>query len=375
MEEAKEFRKEQPAAENVGTAANVTSSKQGNAQHLRSFIYFLGVCILIEGIVNTSLLMRALEGGAVAAFLIAVLVSVLNMGFVGAGVGYLISLVRKQWPQWQWLLIGLWATVAVVLNLFLGRHREALARLVAKQGQSVEQGAVSITALIQDEVANTPLRPYEWHHLEALLFSLISLALCVIGFYKGYQYLSGRAQDDDRGKKAKRRKVRDELDRAIAEKRTEIRQGLKEISPKYRGHLDELRKDVAGWIENLQKLQNDALNRLQDMQQKWDKRVAADLAESVFAREFSATHPTKIDSSMLKAHRVDNSLNLPFPATEADWNILKEAGIQIDRWENSGMEGFFRLVSAKGDEIDDLVARYMEPIYRQLSTAEKEKQQ
>ena len=137
-------------------------------------IAVLVVCIVLEAMANVTLLTRALSTGLVGAFITAVLVSAINVGAFGAGGGLLLSGVRRHSNSRAAFLsgCGLLLVSATALNLIVGRHREAFARLIEERERQTLQATEIDLASVRELAAGISFNPATWE-LESLLFLVL----------------------------------------------------------------------------------------------------------------------------------------------------------------------------------------------------------
>ena len=249
-------------------------------------IALLATCIVLEAVANVSLLTRALSTGLVGAFITAVLVSAINVGALGAGGGLTLSTVRRHSKSRVAFLsgCGVLLVVATGLNLIVGRHREAFARLIEeRERQTLQAGEIDL-ASVRELAAGISFNPATWE-LESLLFLVLGLALCAVGFYKGFTFVRTRIK-------------RDEAIKRLDQKWKDLKGRYTTLSERYRTQLTKgVRADVAGWIEGLDRRRRQARNVLEDVRESWKQGVylcnahresvwPADLVEA----EFTVAH-------------------------------------------------------------------------------------
>ncbi len=310
-------------------------------------IALLATCIVLEAVANVSLLTRALSTGLVGAFITAVLVSAINVGALGAGGGLTLSTVRRHSKSRVAFLsgCGVLLVVATGLNLIVGRHREAFARLIEeRERQTLQAGEIDL-ASVRELAAGISFNPATWE-LESLLFLVLGLALCAVGFYKGFTFVRTRIK-------------RDEAIKRLDQKWKDLKGRYTTLSERYRTQLTKgVRADVAGWIEGLDRRRRQARNVLEDVRESWKQGVYLDLVEAEFTVAHNKHNADKIDREMLNAHRESVNIDWSFPATPADWHILDEADTIVTAWRDSGREEFFDSVEQECANVADLWKRY-----------------
>lgn len=310
-------------------------------------IALLAVCIVLEAVANVTLLARALSTGLVGAFITAVLVSAINVGALGAGGGLTLSGVRRHSKSRVPFLTGcgLLVVAATALNLIVGRHREAFARLIEEREQQTLEATEVSLASVRELAAGISFNPVTWE-LESLLFLALGLALCAVGFYKGFTFVKTGV---------KRKEAEESLDREW----NEIKERYTTLSERYRKKLTQgLRADVAGWIEELDRKRRRARNVLEDVKESWEKGSYLDFVESDFIVAHNKHNADKIDREMVDSHRESVNVDWSFPATPADWHILDEADEIVAAWRDSGQEAFFESVHLECEKVADLWKRY-----------------
>ncbi len=310
-------------------------------------IALLVVCIVVEALANVTLLTRALSTGLVGAFITAVLVSAINVGALGAGGGLTLSAVRRHSKSRVPFLsaCGLLLVFATGLNLIVGRHRENFARLIEERERQTLQATEIDLASVRELVAGISFNPATWE-LESLLFFVLGLALCAVGFYKGFTFVRTGIK-------------REEAERRLDREWKDIKESYTTLSGRYRTQLTKgVRADVAGWIEELDRKRRGAWNVLEDVRESWEQRVYLDLVEADFIAAHNKHNADKIDRGMLNVHRESVNIDWSFPATPADWHILDEADAIVTEWRDSGQEEFFDSVEQECAKVADLWKRY-----------------
>ena len=315
----------------------------------------LGVCIAIEAVANSYLLASALTTGLVGAFITAIVVSFLNVGALGAGVGLLLSEFRRRTAQ-NGLFYGsvaAWGAAALLLNLLVGRHREAFARLIDAREQQIG-GAVETNMATATEMASTiPYIPSSWQ-FESLLFFCLGIALCAFGFFKGYTFIT--AGDPHHA----RRKLDQEKAAVLSE--------YSSLSERYRLRLTEdLRASVAGWVEALERAWQNAINDKEDLKANWSGGSLLAQVEALFIAAYNDSHAEKINQLMLDKHREEVAIDISFPATPADLRVPEDARDIIRKWTETDQETFFEEINAQAKAIDRVWTDYRPLIVDELA--------
>ena len=136
----------------------------------------------------------------------------------------------------------------------------------------------------------------------------------------------------------------------LADERTQILEEYNALSQKFRRILtDEIRPDVAGWVEELASDHLEAKNGFEDLEHDWTEGISMHFVLSQFVIAYNGRHVDKIDLEMLLKHRDSQQVDLSFPATPADRTVLKLADEQIADWTNSGREEFFSKIAGRGE--------------------------
>ena len=324
-----------------------------------TLIFVLIACIVGEAVANSFLLFQALDTGLAGAFITAVLVSAINVGAIGTGGGLTMSAIRRHSDSLVLVLVGCGFLLAagVGLNLIVGRHREAFARVIEqRERQTLEATGIDFTS-VREIVAGISFNPVTWE-LESLLFLVLGLALCAVGFYKGFTFIkagTGRA----------------DAERLLDLEWKQIKDSYQTLSERYRSKLtEEVRSEVAGWIEKLDRVRRQARNVLEDVRESWDQEAYLHLVESELVLAHNKHNPEKIDRETLGEHRGHTGIDLSFPATPADWSLLEDANAVVVAWQDSGQKEFFDGIEQECLKIADLCERYQSVILG--STVRKE---
>ncbi len=153
------------------------------------FFAILGLIVLLESAANMSLLSTAIEGGLIQAFMVALLVSIINVMGVGTGIGFLCAFLFRKARTVCYVFLPIWFFLVVVLNLVVGRHREGFVRdIEAKEKAADAASAVEgIDSLVitAEELSEISFGVHAWH-FESVLFFLLGIVLSCFGFYKGF---------------------------------------------------------------------------------------------------------------------------------------------------------------------------------------------
>ncbi|MYE40679.1 MAG: hypothetical protein F4X27_10715, partial [Chloroflexi bacterium] len=148
-------------------------SKTHGTSWLGLIAIFAG-CVTLEAVANIGLLMDALPGGALSAFLLAVLISAINVGGFGIMMGLLLFTLRRHFGSTRSSLFqvvwGVWMLSALAFNLVAGRHREAYARVL----HEIERDPTAPVPAPRDLLPDIPFNPIAWA-LEALHFARLGM--------------------------------------------------------------------------------------------------------------------------------------------------------------------------------------------------------
>ena len=318
-----------------------------------SLAAILAGCIAVEAIMNSYLLASALTTGLVGAFITAIVVSLLNVGALGAGAGLLLAALRRRAAH-SAILYGsfaVWGILALLLNLLVGRHREAFARIIDAREQAVSAAVETDMAAVTETAATIPYAPSAWQ-FESLLFFCLGLALCGVGLYKGFTFIKSRDPDRER--------------RALDEERAAILEEYRSLTTRFRHRLtNDLRNEVAGWVQRLSVELQYASDHLEDLEHNWARDVHLSHVEALFVRGYNDTHATKIDGKMLQRRREEEQVDLAFPVAKADKRVLLETSEIIGAWSDGHKETFFTQIDSSSREIEALWTDY-KPLIAQV---------
>lgn len=320
--------------------------RKPSAQNWWSLAAILAGCIAVEAVVNSYLLASALTTGLVGAFITAIVVAFLNVGALGAGAGLLLSALRRRAVH-KSLLYGSfagWAALALLLNLLVGRHREAFARIIDAREQQVSGAIETDMAAVTETAATIPYAPSAWQ-FESLLFFCLGLALCAVGFYKGYTFIKSR--DPNRAK------------RALDQEQARILDEYRSLPARFRQRLtNDLRSAVAGWVQELSVELKHTEDRLEDFKHNWSRDVHLADVEALFVRSYNDTHANKIERKMLQRRREDEQVDLKFPISRADEHVLHETNEIVEKWSGGDKQVFFEEIDRCSRKIEALWTDY-----------------
>ena len=324
----------------------------------RSLLNTMAALVVFEALANIVLLMRALPGGALAAFVLALLVSLINVGGIGISVGLFVSwLGRKGMRGMQRLGLAAWPVLALGFNLVAGRHREAYARVVAAIDQdSAVAASPPLPSSFLPEISYNPLT---WE-FEALLFALLGTFLCGWGFAKGFRFRDGSWLDES-GKLP---------NGGSGEKRPDPRNGdpgrrtalsaYQSVLRRYRQRITALRDAVASWYRTLDQDRRDVSDTVSMLEEQQNRQACIDCMEHAFITAYNNSHAEKISLQAVEAHRIERYPE-PLLVGPSDRSVLEEATGLISKWHESGRSQFEGHITETQEQLTALWAKY-EPL-------------
>ena len=344
----------------IRTATLAHDLKVPSSQDWWHIVAILGIGIAIEAGANSFLLASALTTGLVGAFVTAILVSVLNVGGLGAGAGLLLAAFRRHTTHAALFYgsIVAWGLAAILLNLLVGRHREAFARIIDQRERQVMGTIETNLASVAETASTIPYIPSSWQ-FESLLFFCLGVALCAFGFYKGYSFI--KTVDPSRAK------------HQLDADRAQILERYWQLFDEFRSQLtNKVRADVAGWIQTLKTDLHHATDRLEDLESEWKGRSHLAHVEALFISAYNDLHPDKVDKKMLERHRNQEELDLSFPMSSADRQVISDTSEIIRRWSEADMESFFEDIHERTQEVDRIWTNYKRLVVNVLEESEPE---
>ncbi len=333
----------------------IDNSRTHWTQWLWLFFVF-AACVVVEALANISLLMDALPGGALAAYFLAVLVSIVNVGGFGIGVGMLLSWLNSRIGQTNRQLFlaacSLWIVSATAFNLVAGRHREAYARVVER----IREAPTDTIPPAREFLADVSINPLTWE-FQALLFTLLGIFLCVVGFVKGFTFIqrpttsttedSNHVDDFSLGDPPDAVKTDPHIDPNIFARFTSLPE-------RYCGTLtDDLRSDVANWYRSLDHERRNIITLLKALEEEQNRQACIDHIEHSFIVFHNNNYPDKIDLNIVRENRCEKHPD-PLVVTASDPQVLDEAGQLVTEWGRSGQAAFDERISTAHKEIADL---------------------
>ncbi len=310
-------------------------------QQWLKLITLLALFIVIEAGANMMLLSSALPTGLVGAFVTALLVSAINVGALGAGSGLLVSALNRHSKTRTPLVSACGAVfvITLVLNLIVGRHREGFTRLIEMRGQAGSSMDGATMASARELAAEASLNPVTWE-LQSLLFFALGIALCAIGFYKGYTFVRA-------GTKREKAKV------ILHKELTDIKTQYLTLPDRYRDKLHNVRSEVAGWMEELDQKRLQAKDTFEDIKKRWENGGHLGFVEAEFIIAYNFHNTEEINHDMLNSHRDEINVDLSFPAGEADRHVLEHAQSIVSSWRESQRDEFFEQIHEALLSIED----------------------
>ena len=322
--------------------------------------------VMVEAVANIGLLMDALPGGALAAFLLAVLVSVINVGGFGISAGLLLSWLhrhfgktRRRLQQLAWVT---WMALAFAFNLVAGRHREAYARVV----EQIREAQTATVPATRDILPDVPFNLLAWE-FQAMLFALLGMLLCALGFAKGFTFIQGQA---DRSETAEQRSPDEERggqgehtgsdgqSEATSPYFRRLFDEFSSLPQRYQGVLtNELRGAVANWYRALDQERRNVTTLLETLKGEQNRQACIDSVEHAFIVAHNSNYPDKIDIGSVEAHRLEKYAE-PLTVTAADLQVLEAAAALVDEWRESGQASFDERIAEAHNEITTIWNNY-----------------
>lgn len=324
----------------------------------------IAVCVMLESIFNIPLLMTALAQGVVGAFMLSVLVSLINVGGLGAGAGVVCSWLRRL-PRATSVaytaFFAIWLTVAMSFNLVAGRHREAYARIV-------EFSRINPTELrpsVPEVLPGISFNPLTWE-FQALLFALLGLILCAFGFAKGFTFIKFEAIDDvgittgTSGKIGRDGETDENGDQAGPYMHTHVVKAYEEVLNQFRASIGRLRADVVDWNGAFDQIRRDMHNTVNMLAEENNRRACIDCVTHAFIRGYNDRHVQKLDLAGVEDHRSQKGTE-PVLVMPSDTRILEDADKLGDEWMTSGQKNLEQRIATAQEEMTALWVRY-EPL-------------
>lgn len=339
-------------------------SRSNWARWLGLFAAF-AVFVTIEAGLNIGLLMSALPGGALAAFLLAVLISTINVGGFGISAGLLLFTLRGRFggtsPSLYVGAWGAWMLSASAFNLVAGRHREAYARVL----QQIENDPTGPVPAARNLLPDIPFNPLAWE-LEALLFALLGMFLCALGFAKGFTFMRenadissahGQGSEEDENRGHHESAEGDGVTSTKSPHDHQLFDTFTSLPQRYQRSLTDLRSEVANWYRELDQERRNVTTLLERLKVKENRQACIDNLEHAFIVAHNINYPHKIDLQSVEVHRVEKYAE-PFAVTASDPEVLNEAGALVSEWRESGQAGFDKRIAAAHEKITAIWDNY-----------------
>ena len=257
---------------------------------------------------------------------------------------------------------GTWTALAFALNLVVGRHREAYARVIVQ----ITEAQPDTVPTTRDILPDVPFNLLAWE-FQAVPFALLGMLLCALGFAKGFTFIQGQADrsgtaeqgspDDKRGGQGEHARS----DSQTAAASTDFRRLFNEFSSlpqRYQGALtNELRGDVANWYRTLDQERRNVATLLETLKGEQNRQACIDSVEHAFIVAHNSNYPDKIDIASVEAHRLEKYAE-PLTVTAADLQVLEEAAALVDNWRESGQASFDERIAEAYNEITTIWNNY-----------------
>lgn len=348
----------EPAHVAASAPANPSDDARIHWARWLGLIAVFAVFVVIEAAANIGLLMDALAGGALAAFLLAILVSIVNVGGFGISAGLFLSWLRRQFGKTRHGLYqaawGSWMASAFAFNLVAGRHREAYALVV----EQIRQNPTAPVPAARDLLPEVSFNPLTWE-FQALLFALLGMFLCALGCAKGFTFIQGQADNSQADGGA-------ENDEDVGQGESADGHGVSEAPPpqerqlfdafaslpqRYQSRLtSDLRREVADWYRALDHERRNLTTLLEMLKDKPNRQACVDAAEHAFIVAHNSNYPDKVDVQSVEAHRLEKHPE-PLAVTASDPQVMDEAGALVTEWRESGQAAFDKQVAAANEKI------------------------
>ena len=240
-----------------------------------------------------------------------------------------------------------------------GRHREAYAR-VAETVRSNPTDDAPLPQALLPEIAFNPLT---WE-FQALLFALLGMILCAVGFAKGFTFIrsAGFRHDTDAdieaapetsGQDDSVRTAQDKMPRHVVT-------AYEDVLNQFRAGIGRLRDDVADWHASLDQKRRDMHGTVNVLKEEKNRQACIECVTHAFISEYNNRHAEKIDLATVEAHR-EQRYREPILVTPSDAVVLEEAATLAIDWKKSGQANLERRITDAQEEMIALWARY-EPL-------------
>ncbi len=352
--------------------------------------------VVVEAGLNIILLMGALPGGALAAFMLAVLISTINVGGFGITAGLFFRWISEQVsnprPRWYWAAGSLIVLFAVGFNIVAGRHREAYARVLAQ----IEANPTAPVPAPRELLADIPISPLSWE-LEALLFALLGMFLWGWGFSKGFTFAPEDEKDSAAGSSAHQRSpaaagprgheespsperpAESPAIRSASEagRGVESAPGVESGGPaeplprerrlfakylslpeRYAHRMTmELRPEVADWYRALDQERRNVTKLVETLKIEQNRRSCIDTLEHAFLVAHNSDSPQKILHETVEKHRMENNPD-PLAVTVPDSKVIEDARRLVVEWRDTGQARFDEQIAVSRERIAEIWDNY-----------------
>ena len=319
--------------------------------HWTLFFAILGIIVLLESVANMALLARALEGGLIQAFLVATLVSIINVMGVGTGVGFFLAFLFRKLRKFFNIALPIWFGTVLLLNLEVGRHREGFILDIEAKERAAEStnsvDGLNSLVVVSEKFSDVTYSLHSWH-FESVLFFLLGIVLSCFGFYKGFCFLAT-------GENLKL--FLDKLD-ALKEK---VEQKISSMPNQYREQLEDLRKKVSDEISQINEAVSSGDNKFQDMEAGWN--ILIDVIGTEFINSYNQAHPgEKITMETIASAKVAAK----FPATPADRDSITKGMEAMQEYRSNEQTIFNDKISSINEKIAKRQEEYLQATSSQM---------
>ncbi len=324
------------------------------------------VFIAIEAGLNTELLRGGLEGGALAAFLQALLISLINVGGLGIAAGYFLFTLRRRFAAMTpWLYQaawGGWVVLVLGFNYVAGRYRQSLA--VETEAMRTDSTLLNAASGNSDISFN----PFVWE-MEALLVAIMGIILCALGCAKGFTFARKMAGDSAidtlprRNDQHQEKNVFSAVDgdggtKAAPHHRQLFNAFVSLPQLYYDKRTQALREQVADWYRELDQERRNVTTLVDTLKEKKNTQASIDILEQAFIAAHNGSSPNKVDIQRVEAHRQDKHSDSLLSVAVLEPEALNEAAKLVDEWGKSGQSEFDKRIAAVHGEITRIWKNY-----------------
>lgn len=315
-------------------------------------VIFLAL-LVAESFANIRLLMDALPGGALDAFLLAALVSAINVGGIGIGFGLLLARLRRHFGDASTLFrlaCVAWPIMSVTFNYVAGRHRAAYS-LVA---DAVQENP-NASRVVGQYLADVSFNPFVWD-FQSLLFATLGFILCCAGLAKGFSSFSSTREGPGASQPAA-----SSGEAEIRNPDEELFAHYESLPERYQHEVDSIRKDVADWYTKLDEERRNVHSTVENLKEEQHRQACINFVEYWFVSSYNSCHPDKITLDRLEKHRL-NSYPEPLSVKPSDPGVLEEAATVVADWTAKGQSDYDERVLTARSKIRDLWNDYRDPV-------------